>query len=181
MNRKLPLALFLLSLLAACSSPKTTEQAAGNASNAQPGAGAQATPLKALPEDVVQATAQKVEVQAGRSAQGTIRLVIKEGYHINGNPPSQYQIATQLTVEQADGVTAGQPLYPASITKKFEFSKEPLAVYEKEAIINLPLTATGSAAKGERALPARLRFQACDDQVCYAPKNLQLSIPVTVK
>ncbi len=183
MNRKLSLALILLllSLLASCSSPKPAGQGTQNASTTEQSAKTQATPTKALPEDVVQASAEKVEIQAGKSAQGKVRLVIKEGYHINGNPPSQYQIATQLTVEQAEGLSAGQPAYPASISKKFEFSEQPLAVYEKEAIINLPLSATAAAAKGERTIPARLRFQACDDQVCYPPKNLQLSIPVAVK
>jgi DsbC/DsbD-like thiol-disulfide interchange protein len=124
---------------------------------------------------------QKVEVEAGKTAQAEVRLTIKEGYHINANPPSQYQIATQLTIEQAEGITAGQPKYPASLTRKFSFSDQPLAVYEKEATISIPLSAQAGAAKGERSMPARLRFQACDDQVCYPPKNLQVSIPLMVK
>ena len=180
MNSKLVIALILLSsLIASCSSPKTAEQQ--NASNTQSSANAQATPTKALPEDVVKVEAQKVEVKAGEAAQAGVRLTIKEGYHINGNPPSQYQIATQLTAEQADGVTGGEPTYPPSISKKFQFSEQPLAVYEKEAMINLPVSATASAAKGERQLPAKLRFQACDDLVCYPPKILKLTVPVTVK
>lgn len=181
MNRNLSAILFLilLSLFASCS-PAGTERAA-NSSNASPNANAQATPTKALPEDVVQASASRVEVQAGKPAQATIRLVIKDGYHINGNPASQYQIATQLTVEPSEGISAAPPTYPPSITKKFEFSEQPIAVYEKEAIINLPLSATAAAARGERIVPARLRFQACDDQVCYPPKNLRVSIPALVK
>ena len=181
MNRKFSIALLLLLSVSVSCSSVGTEQQATNAPSAPSNANAQATPAKALPEDVVQASAAKVELQAGKPAQATVRLVIKEGYHINGNPPSQYQIATLLTVEQTDGITAGQPAYPPSISKKFEFSEQPLAVYEKEAMINLPLNATASATKGERTLPARLRFQACDEQVCYPPKNLQVAIPLAVK
>lgn len=190
MNAKLLTAVLLLSFfaLAACSSAGT--DAGGNGAQspaatantqsapANTSAGAAAS---SLPEDVLLAKASALEVLAGKTAQAEIRLTIKEGYHINANPPSQYQIATQLTVESADGLAAGQPKYPASITRKFSFSEQPLAVYEKEAVISVPLSAKADAGKGERTLPARLRFQACDDQVCYPPKNLQVSIPVTVK
>jgi DsbC/DsbD-like thiol-disulfide interchange protein len=182
MNRNLSTLLFLifLSISAASCSSGGTEKSANNTS-AQQNANAKGTPAKSLPEDVVVASAEKVELQAGKSAQATLRLAIKEGYHINANPASQYQIATQLTVEQSEGVTGGQPVYPPSIMKKFKFSEQPLAVYEKEAVINLPLNAAANATKGERSLPARLRYQACDDEVCYPPKNLQVQIPVLVK
>ena len=184
MKRNLLTALFLLSsLVSACSSAGT--QSNGNAqqanSNANSAGTAPATSASSLPEDVLKATAQKVEVVAGKSGEARVSLAIKEGYHINANPASQYQIATQLTLEQAEGVTAGQPKYPASMTKKFAFAEQPLAVYEKEAVIAVPLNVAAGAGSGEKAIPARLRFQACDEQVCYPPKTLQLSIPLSVK
>jgi hypothetical protein len=43
------------------------------------------------------------------------------------------------------------------------------------------LKATASATKGQRSLPAKVQIQACDDQVCYAPGTLELSLPVIVK
>ncbi|HEV7844461.1 MAG TPA: protein-disulfide reductase DsbD N-terminal domain-containing protein [Pyrinomonadaceae bacterium] len=181
MNRNLLTVLFLLlaTFVAACTSPGTEKS--GNAPQASTNTNSQAAKPSGLPEDVLQVNASKVEVQAGKSAQAEVKLKIKEGYHINATPASQYQIATQLTIEPTDGITAGQPAYPASITKKFSFSEQPLAVYEKEATINVSVNATAGAARGERSVPARLRFQACDDQVCYPPKNLQVSLPVTVK
>ena len=120
-------------------------------------------------------------MSAGKSGEADVRLAIKEGYHINANPASQYQKPTELMIEQAEGVTAGQPKYPASMTKKFAFSEQPLAVYEKEALITVPLNVSAGAGRGEKTIPARVRFQACDEQVCYPPKTLQLSIPLLVK
>lgn len=188
MNKNLLTVIFLLlsSLLAACSGAGT--ERSGNAAqppaantDAQPSSANGNAPPSSLPADVLLVDAPKVEVLAGKSAEAQVKLKIKEGYHINGNPPSQYQIATQLTMEQSDGISAGQAKYPASLAKKFSFSEQALAVYEKEATISVPLSAQAGAAKGERSIPARVRFQACDDQVCYPPKNLQVSIPVLVK
>ncbi|HEX8176877.1 MAG TPA: protein-disulfide reductase DsbD N-terminal domain-containing protein [Pyrinomonadaceae bacterium] len=188
MNRNLLTVLFLLlsSLLAACSgagtekSGNTAQAPAANTGSQASSANGNAS-ASSLPEDVLLVNASKVEVEAGKTARAEVKLKIKEGYHINANPASQYQIATQLTMEQPDGITAGQPKYPPSLTRKFSFSEQALAVYEKEATISFELSAQAGAAKGERSIPARLRFQACDDQVCYPPKNLQVSIPVTVK
>jgi DsbC/DsbD-like thiol-disulfide interchange protein len=186
MKRNLLTALFLLlsSLVYACSSAGTqgnsnAPQADANANSSS--SAAPATSASSLPEDVLKASAQRVEVGAGKAGEADVRLAIKEGYHINANPASQYQIATQLTLEQAEGVTAGQPKYPASMTKKFAFAEQPLAVYEKEAVITVPLNVAAGAGRGEKTIPARLRFQACDEQVCYPPKTLQLSIPLSVK
>ncbi|HKS29158.1 MAG TPA: protein-disulfide reductase DsbD N-terminal domain-containing protein [Pyrinomonadaceae bacterium] len=188
MNKNLLTALLLLlsSLFAACSGAGTGQsgnraQAPANSAGTESASANANASASSLPADVLLAEASKVELQAGKTAQAKVKLKIKEGYHINANPPSQYQIATQLTMEQSEGITAGKAAYPASLTKKFSFSDEALAVYEKEATISLPLTAEAGAAKGERSIPARVRFQACDDQVCYPPRNLQVSIPVTVK
>jgi hypothetical protein len=43
------------------------------------------------------------------------------------------------------------------------------------------LKATPAAEPGKHNLSAKLRVQACDDQVCYAPGTIDLTIPVTVK
>ncbi|MCA1558070.1 MAG: protein-disulfide reductase DsbD N-terminal domain-containing protein [Acidobacteria bacterium] len=187
MNRNLGLLFLLLSsCLVACTSAGTEKsgnapQASNANSEAQANTNSQASKPAGAPADVLSVNASRVEVGAGKSVQAEVRVTIKEGYHINANPASQYQIATQLTLEQAEGITSGQPKYPAPLTKKFSFSDQALAVYEKEAVISVPLAATQGAAKGERTLAARLRYQACDDAVCYPPQNMQISIPVTVK
>ncbi len=43
------------------------------------------------------------------------------------------------------------------------------------------LKADKSAQPGKHNLSAKLRVQACDDKVCYAPGVLDLILPVNVK
>lgn len=133
------------------------------------------------PADVVQASALEVELKAGGTAEAVVRVKIAEGYHINGNPASKFQIATALEVGAGDGLNAGKPVYPPSMTKEFEFSKEPLQVYEGEAVIKLPLRAEASAAKTSRVLRGKLKVQPCNNKVCFPPRTLDVSLPVTVK
>jgi thiol:disulfide interchange protein DsbD len=138
--------------------------------------------VKPPPSDLVRAEAQGVEILAGGSGEASVRLTIAEGYHITANPATlSYQIPTQVSVEPGEGISAGQPVYPPSLVRKFAFEPQPFAVYEKEAVIKLPLRSEASAAKGTRQLRLKLRVQACDDQSCYPPRNINTSIPVTIK
>lgn len=133
------------------------------------------------PPDVVQASAEALELRAGSAADATIKLKIANGYHINGNPASKFQIATALDVSPGAGITAVKTIYPPSITKKFSFADEPITVYEGEAVIKQTLRAEAAAQKGTQTLRGKLKVQPCDDHVCYPPRTLEVSLPVNIK
>jgi hypothetical protein len=136
---------------------------------------------KITSESVVRATAQRVELRAGGTADATVRLTIESGYHVNANPPTYaYLKATTLELKPADGISVGSIVYPKALQKKFPFAEKPLAVYEGETDLKAVLKTEQTAKKGERSIPASLRIQACDDQVCYAPGTLELAIPVNI-
>jgi len=132
--------------------------------------------------DVVRVTPGGVSISAGGSTDATVAISISPGYHVNANPATfSYLIATELTPQKIEGVTAGKPVYPAFEKKKFQFADAALAVYEGEAHIKLPLRAASNAAKGMRPLPISLRVQACDNEKCYPPANLNSYIKMEVK
>ena len=148
----------------------------------QPAADVITSTKRVASETVVRVEAPPVEINAGASAETNVRLKVDHGYHINANPASfSYLIATELNVPRADGISAAKISYPQPLTKKFSFSEEPLAVYENEADLKVTLLADASAKQGQTSLPAKLRIQACDDQVCYPPGTIDVWIPVTVR
>jgi hypothetical protein len=173
--RKLLLAfVFCAIFLSACSTSENSNSG-GNAGQIQ-------TSSEAPPADVVRVDAPGAELTAGGTTEATVKLAVASGFHINANPPSfSYLKATELTVEPGAGVTVGKPTYPPSVTRKFTFSKDPLAVYEGETEIKLPLTAAADAKKGAQTLKGKLRVQACDEEKCYPPRTIEAAIPVTVK
>jgi hypothetical protein len=119
----------------------------------------------------------------GESGDATVRLNIAKGYHVNANPASfPYLIPTQLDLTPTTDIAVGSITYPNGVTKKFSFSPDqPLSVYEGETDLKVRLTASKTAQSGRHNLSAKLRVQACDDQVCYAPGTMDLTLPVTVK
>ena len=164
----------VLLLSAACRKP------AGEAnSSASTGGG---EPPQIASTDVVKATPEELTLAKGESGYALVRLQIKNGYHINANPPTfPYLKATELELTPANGISVDFVTYPDALTKKFSFADEPLKVYEGETIVKAMLKAGPSTPAGRHNLSAKLRVQACDDQVCYPPGVMDLSVPVTVK
>jgi hypothetical protein len=131
---------------------------------------------------VVKAVPQPVEISAGGSGEAIVHLTIENGYHVNANPPTYpYLKATELVIAAAPGISAGTVKYPPALSRKFPFAEQPLAVYEGETEIKAALNADKAASKGQQSFSAVLRIQACDDQVCYPPGTIDLTIPVTIK
>ena len=171
------LTLIIASMVTACSKSANTSN---NKTTVQPAADNAVKRIASA--DVVKAVPERVEVRAGGSVEVPVRLTIQSGYHLNANPPTYpYLIPTALEIAPAAGISAARITYPPPINAKFAFAEAPLAVYEGETEIRATLTADNSAKPGEYSLSAKLRIQACDDQVCYPPGTRDLTIPVIVK
>jgi thioredoxin:protein disulfide reductase len=139
-------------------------------------------PPRIASTDVVQATPQETTLTRGQSGEVLVPIKIRNGYHINANPPSfPYLKATELEVPAAHGISVEFITYPDALKKTFSFAEAPLAVYEGEAVVKATLKADRSAQTGKHNLSAKLRVQACDDKVCYAPGVLDLVLPVNVQ
>lgn len=151
-----------------------TDSANPSSSPAQTGISSSANVVKVQPASIT--------IAAGSSANATLTLSISPGYHVNANPATfSYLIPTAVDPGKTEGISAGKPIYPGAQKKKFQFAEEPLAVYEGEVQIRLPLGVEANAGKGARSLPIDVRVQACDSEKCYAPDILKTTIAVDVK
>ncbi|HEX8501662.1 MAG TPA: protein-disulfide reductase DsbD domain-containing protein [Pyrinomonadaceae bacterium] len=130
---------------------------------------------------VVTATVEEARLAAGGAGEASVRLDIAPGFHVQANPASdKFYIATELRAEPQEGITPGKPVYPAGVPRKLGFADKPLSLYEGSVHIKLPLRADAAAAKGRHTLRARLRIQACNDEECRPPRDIDAPIPVTV-
>lgn len=183
MRRKNLLRLFLCAplLLGACGGG-TADNAANSAATASgANANAQATPAATPQPQEVTATVEEARLDAGGAGEASVRLDIAQGFHIHANPASdKYYVATEVRAEPQEGLTPGKPVYPRAVSKKLSFTDKPLALYEGQVVIKLPLRAAKDAAKGRHTLRARVRVQPCDDIVCKPPREIDAPIPVII-
>ena len=169
--------LCFLMALAACSNSARKSQVESSASTAPSNEA-----KRIASADVIRSAVQPTEIKAGGSGDAVVRLTIQSGYHINANPPTYpYLKATELEIPPSQGISVEFVYYPAPLQRKFEFAEKPLAVYEGAIELKAKLKADSSTKKGEQSIPARLRVQACDEQVGYPPGTIDLTIPVSIK
>ena len=171
MNKLIVFACLLFA--AACTKP---------AANTKPAVPTNDKPPQIASTSVVKVTPEELTIVKGASGDAIVHVQIQNGYHINANPASfSYLIATNLDITPASGLSVAFITYPDPLTKTFSFADAPLKVYEGDTLVKAKLKAAPSAETGKHNLSARLRVQACDDQVCYAPGTIDLTIPVAVK
>jgi len=132
--------------------------------------------------DVVKAQPQEATLAPGESGQMLVVVQITNGYHVNANPPSQpYLKPTELELKPTDGISVESVTYPDPLLRTFAFSDTPLKVYEGDTQLKVRLKADKKVASGKHNLSAKLRVQACDEKVCYAPGALDVVVPVNIK
>jgi thiol:disulfide interchange protein DsbD len=176
-----PLIPFILCLLITLALTGCSKEAPRVGGGVAPGRG-QTPAAVSSSAQVVKVTSSPVTISQDGPVDAVVTLSISPGFHVNANPATfPYLIATELTADKVDGVTAGTPVYPAAEKKKFQFAEQPLAVYEGETPIKLNLRTETNVAAGSRSLPVNVRVQACDEEQCFPPATIKTTISVTVK
>lgn len=109
----------------------------------------------------------------------TLTFRIQSGLHVNSHTPrSPYLIPTTLTLDAPKGVRVVGMEYPQARDYRFDFApKDALSVYTDELPIQIHLRAM----PGVYSVPAKLHYQACDNQMCNPPKTLLFTLHVTAK
>ena len=111
-------------------------------------------------------------VAAGGTVRVALTIALPDGFHVQSNAPRDPGlIATALTIDAPDGISVAEVVFPASVDVKLAGSDQPLAVFEREFVVGVRLTVASAAAHGQVVVPAHLRYQACNDTTCFAPRT----------
>ncbi len=113
----------------------------------------------------------------GAAFRVAVIVEMAEPWHVQANPAALPElIPTVLTLESSDAVQFGAITYPKGRPETVTWAEQPVALYAGKTIIFAEGKVRDNAPAGPVTLTGSLRYQACDDQVCYAPK----SVPVTI-
>jgi thiol:disulfide interchange protein len=114
------------------------------------------------------------EVESGARAGGRVRAFLQvsvpEGFHLQSNAPRDPSlIATTLTFTALPGIRAEEVVYPKATDFALQGQSEPLAVFERQFLVGVEFSVAAGTPPGAIEVPARFRYQACDDKLCFAP------------
>jgi hypothetical protein len=122
------------------------------------------------------------KVKRGGTVQATVVMNIPSGYHVNSSRPlERFLIATQLKAEAPKGIRVGPVSYPRAVLRKFQFSKNRVSVYEGRATMRFSISVPKDGPTGSQEIKVRLRYQSCNDEVCFPPQSRELSLWLNVE
>ena len=103
------------------------------------------------------------------------------GLHVNSNEPLEdFLIPTVLTVEPPAGIGVAGFAWPEPVMLEQQGAEQPLAVFEETFAIGVALAIDADLAPGDYEVPASLRYQACDERMCYIPATARLAFQVRI-
>jgi thioredoxin:protein disulfide reductase len=115
-----------------------------------------------------------VEAAAAPGSQARLALAVAlpEKLHVQSDRPRDPSlIPTVLSIDAPPGIRVTNLIFPHATDFTLEGQSEPLAVFENEFVVGAELELASTLAPGEIVIPGRLRYQACDDKVCFQPRT----------
>ncbi|HEY7172211.1 MAG TPA: thioredoxin family protein [Vicinamibacterales bacterium] len=123
----------------------------------------------------VAAFVETARVAPGSDVHAALRIKLPEGFHTNSNrprDPSLIPIAVTLGGEAPAGVAIDELVFPAATELKQRGADQPLLVFEGEFTIGVALKVAPDMKPGAVSVPVRVRYQACDETMCYIPTSV---------
>ena len=157
MTRTIPVAVFLVTLAGV-----------PGASRAQP-----PSPIRV--QEIYEADA----AHAGSTHRVAVRATLDSGFHVNSNTPLQEGlIATSLSLDPPDGMGLEGVAWPDSFL--FTVGPDALAVFGEEFVVGAAFGLDPDLNEGEYAVSGTLRYQPCNDTMCFFPTTADLLFQFTV-
>ena len=117
----------------------------------------------------------------GASLEVKTAALLKPGYHVNSNTPSEsYLIPLRLTWEPG-ALEAVEVVFPKPHMEMYEFSAVPLSVFTGDFNLMTKFKVAANASSGPGLAVGKLRYQACNNNSCLPPKTIEIKLPVVVQ
>ena len=109
-----------------------------------------------------------------------VEVRLDDGYHVNSEAPiDPFLIPTSLVLDPPLGINVRKLAFPeASIFAVVGFGD--LIVFDEEFVIGVELAIADDVEPGEHVVPTVLQYQACDENLCYAPTQEPFEFRVRV-
>ena len=111
-------------------------------------------------------------VAAGATTRLAVTVALPEGLHVQSEAPRDPSlIPTVLKVQAPRGLAVRALIYPEPSDFEQAGQPQPLAVFEHEFVAGAEVAIAADVARGDLVIPGSLRYQACDDKICFAPQT----------
>src|SRR5262245_47402057 len=124
---------------------------------------------------------ERATVRAGGDLRAALQVTLPEGFHANANKPRDpILIPMTASVDAPAGITVTEVVFPEAKDFPSLSSSQPLRVFEGTFPIGVVMKVGKEVPPGAIKIPVRLRYQACNDKMCFLPKTIAAEWSVQV-
>jgi thiol:disulfide interchange protein DsbD len=110
-----------------------------------------------------------------------IKTAIDPEWHINSHQPLEdFLIPTIVTFDSIPGLRILKINYPEGHQRVFQFSEQPVSVYDGNLLVSAEMSASEELPLGDLSISGKFSYQACNDVSCLAPAEEPFQISTRV-
>jgi Thiol:disulfide interchange protein DsbD, N-terminal len=122
---------------------------------------------------------QPLTVKRGSSVAETLHVRVLDGFHVNSDKPKdEYLIPLRLTWT-AGPLEAKSIVYPKP--EQVKVGADQLNVFTGAFDVTTEFVAASSAPPGSVTITGKLRYQACNSDMCFRPATVEIKAPVVIE
>ncbi|MDQ2712306.1 MAG: protein-disulfide reductase DsbD N-terminal domain-containing protein [Acidobacteriota bacterium] len=115
----------------------------------------------------------------GTTFSQSLQVAVLPGCHVNGDKPKdEFLIPLKLT-------WTGGPLEAQSVTypkpEEITVGNQSLLVLTGNFQIQTKFQVPSTAAPGTVTMTGKLRYQACNNEMCFRPSSVEVHVPVSIE
>ncbi len=119
-------------------------------------------------------------LKPGEKAMAAVVVNILPGFHAQSRTPLEdFYVKFEMTMDENPAVTFGGVRYPEGHVEVYPALGK-LSVYTGRIVLLVPVEVKPDAKPGPLKLTGKLRYQICDDQLCFPPESPKFAIETKV-
>lgn len=127
----------------------------------------------------VKAPPMGIVVKKGATLEVKLNATLNEGFHLNSHTPTQDYLIP-LTLAWTGPLDVAEVVYPKPQLEKYSFEDKPLSVLTGQFPLITKFKAPATAVPGPVTLTGKVKYQACNNNSCFPPKTVPVSLTVQV-
>jgi thiol:disulfide interchange protein DsbD len=141
----------------------------------------QAQPVPTGQEVTASAVLSVDKLTPGSRFRIAVVMDVAAHWHVNANPvTAEGLIPTTIAFQPPPSIVIDRIVYPPGKRTKVGWNDEPVALYSGRAVLFVDGHVRADAGPGPLKLEGVLGYQACNDSVCIAPKNLPVVVETEI-
>ncbi len=128
----------------------------------------------------IQLVAGQDKAQQSATFKFAVKVIIQDSWHINSNKPNEDFLIPSQLISKDPRFPFAKIVYPEAKNLNFEFSEQPVSVYDGDIVMAGLIQIDKNLQLGEYKIPIQLRYQACNDITCLPPTTISDTLFIEV-